>query len=353
MPKETNLTASNLSNNTSKTLQEFAEFIHELEPLKEVSEHVWNTPIAPEKWTLKELVCHLWHWDKNILEVMLPDMKSGGELPAFVDIEQHNQLAREKAKTFPDGSSVLQEFTRIRKDLAEQAVALYDPAMRFTVGGGKQKYSIDSFIRIFVHHDRHHKKQIVDFLSRLEQQEPNTKAAQQATTPLVHTVDGVEKLQIVELEELHLVGVATRTTNAQEMTADAKIPKLWGEFWQAGVLERVSEQLDSEAIYGAYYDYQDGAEGEYTLLVGYSVLNFSGLSHIEGLQTVTIPAAKYAVFTTKQGPVAQVVGEAWQAIWQWMVSSEVERAFTGDFELYDERSIDPQNAQLDIYIAIK
>ena len=67
------------------------------------------------------------------------------------------------------------------------------------------------------------------------------------------------------------------------------------------------------------------------------------------MTTLTIPAATYAVFTRK-GPVAEVVCEAWEYIWQW--SKENKRAFTTDFELYDERALDPNHAQLDIYIAL-
>ncbi|MBL3200069.1 AraC family transcriptional regulator, partial [Klebsiella pneumoniae] len=44
------------------------------------------------------------------------------------------------------------------------------------------------------------------------------------------------------------------------------------------------------------------------------------------------------------------VCEAWEYIWQW--SKENKRAFTTDFELYDERALDPNHAQLDIYIAL-
>ncbi|MGV2537844.1 GyrI-like domain-containing protein, partial [Bacillus thuringiensis] len=56
------------------------------------------------------------------------------------------------------------------------------------------------------------------------------------------------------------------------------------------------------------------------------------------------------VFTTRKVPVAEVVREAWEYIWQW--SKENKRAFTIDFELYDERALDPNHAQLDIYIAL-
>lgn len=66
-----------------------------------------------------------------------------------------------------------------------------------------------------------------------------------------------------------------------------------------------------------------------------------------------IPAATYAVFTTAKGPISEVVPEAWAYIWEWFKNSEMKRAYTGDFERYDARSMDPANAEVDLYISIK
>ena len=68
------------------------------------------------------------------------------------------------------------------------------------------------------------------------------------------------------------------------------------------------------------------------------------------MTTLTIPAATYAVFTTRKGPVAEVVLRGLGIYLKW--SKENKRAFTTDFELYDERALDPTNVQLDIYIAL-
>ncbi len=80
----------------------------------------------------------------------------------------------------------------------------------------------------------------------------------------------------------------------------------------------------------------------------------SGFNQIpDGMVAKTIPAANYAVFTTPAGPLFKVVPEAWAFIWEWTTNSNIERAFSGDFELYDERSFDSNNAQVEIYIALK
>jgi predicted transcriptional regulator YdeE len=95
----------------------------------------------------------------------------------------------------------------------------------------------------------------------------------------------------------------------------------------------------------------NGAAGEYKLLIGCKVTEFGSLP--AGLEAKILPASRYAVFTTRKGQLTAVVIEAWQAIWRWSASSKLQRTFTGDFELYDERCSDPEQAQVDIYIAVQ
>ncbi|KZL91063.1 GyrI-like domain-containing protein [Clostridium magnum] len=61
-----------------------------------------------------------------------------------------------------------------------------------------------------------------------------------------------------------------------------------------------------------------------------------------------IPASKYYVVTAK-GKMPQKIGEAWAHIW----NSGISRTYKGDFELYDERYNDTENAEVDIYVSIK
>jgi predicted transcriptional regulator YdeE len=166
-----------------------------------------------------------------------------------------------------------------------------------------------------------------------------------------HAPDMPGPTRIVEKEELCLLGFAGRTTNAQEMTEQAIIPKLWARFYENVDSKSIVSQVEPGVTYGCYSDYVDGANGEYTILVGVRADPNHPIP--EGMTAITIPAAKYAVFTTRRGSFPAVVVEAWQAIWQWSMISGNERAYTGDFELYDERCSDINNAEVDIYIALK
>lgn len=154
-----------------------------------------------------------------------------------------------------------------------------------------------------------------------------------------------------EKGQFNIVGISVRTTNANEMTADAKIMKLWEHYYEQKVMNEISNPVNPSVTYGLYSDYENGVDGEYSITAGVQVDAYDVVPN--GFIVKTIPAAKYMVFTSEKGSFSEVVFKLWQDIWSWFEREEVERAFTGDFEVYDERCVNPLEAQVDIYIAIK
>lgn len=150
----------------SQTIKQFEDFISYIESLGELDESYWLQPIAPGKWSLKELVCHLWNWDRYSMDVMIPMMENGAALPDFVDIEQHNLAARELAKTFNSSDELIEAFAETRRVMIQLITDRYDKDARFTIGTEKRKYSIDTYLQIFTHHDLEHKKQIDDLITK-------------------------------------------------------------------------------------------------------------------------------------------------------------------------------------------
>ncbi|MDT0125613.1 zinc ribbon domain-containing protein [Paenibacillus sp. RRE4] len=152
-----------------------------------------------------------------------------------------------------------------------------------------------------------------------------------------------EPVRYVTLPGKRIAGLSARTTNAIEMSGQGSIGALWGRYF-------ASEHIPATeaARYGCYTDYADGIAGEYTILVGHEVGEEERLP--EGFDEVQLPPATYAVFTSRTGPMVEVVSEVWGAVWTW--SHQSDRTFTGDFEYYDERSLNPEHAQVDVYIAV-
>ncbi len=153
-----------------------------------------------------------------------------------------------------------------------------------------------------------------------------------------------------EKQSFQIVGISAQTSNAKEITSQAKIPQLWTDFYQQDIVGQITNPV-SQVTYGLYSDYETDVNGEYFITLGIEV---SAVDEVpDGLVIKTVPAAKYLVFTSEKGPMPDIIIKAWQDIWAWFAKSGVERAYTGDFEVYDERCANPQEAQVDIYIAIK
>jgi predicted transcriptional regulator YdeE len=73
-----------------------------------------------------------------------------------------------------------------------------------------------------------------------------------------------------------------------------------------------------------------------------------------GMVATKIPSGKFAVFTTETGPAVKIVPAMWVKI-NSLPKSAVggDRVYQSDFEVYDQRAIDPQNSQVDVYVGIK
>jgi AraC family transcriptional regulator len=146
--------------------------------------------------------------------------------------------------------------------------------------------------------------------------------------------------QIVSKSAFTVVGMKYRGKNEHD-----EIPQLWVQF-----VPRIQEIVDRNpdpATYGVMYDY-DEATGDFDYVAALHVNSASDLP--EGMVSVEIPEAQYAVFTC----TLPTLGRTYRQIHQWLDQSEHEHAGTPEFEYYGE-SFDPENleSQMSVYIPIK
>jgi predicted transcriptional regulator YdeE len=156
---------------------------------------------------------------------------------------------------------------------------------------------------------------------------------------------------LIQKPAMTLIGVAARTTNAEEAGPNGRLPGLWNTYFASGIAEQ-TQVSNSHLIYGLYTHYESDASGAYTVVVGHECDDVA-VEVPEGLVQANIPEAQYMVFRTKRGPVFEVVVQAWNEIWAYFEHSSIKRTYTGDFELYDGRNMNPADAEVDIYIAVK
>jgi predicted transcriptional regulator YdeE len=147
-----------------------------------------------------------------------------------------------------------------------------------------------------------------------------------------------------------VIGIEARTSNPKEATADGSIPRQWQRFFRERILDQIPAKAGSN-IYAIYSDYASDHSDEYTFVIGAMVKD--GATAPLGMVAKRVPGGQYAVMTSDRGPLPKVVPETWQKIWKLEDSGKLKRAYQADFEIYDQRAQDAQNAQVDVYVGLK
>ncbi|HXC94680.1 MAG TPA: GyrI-like domain-containing protein [Edaphobacter sp.] len=158
-------------------------------------------------------------------------------------------------------------------------------------------------------------------------------------------------MRIEHYPGFYMAGLSTRTSNAREMSGNGKIENIWETFLQPGVVAKIPNKIGVDLV-AVYTDYETDHTGHYTYLLGLPVLSNESLP--VNLTVRHVSPGRYAVITSERGPVGEVVRDVWQRIWS-MSEEELggKRAFQTDYEIYDQRSADPENAQIDVYIGLR
>jgi predicted transcriptional regulator YdeE len=135
-----------------------------------------------------------------------------------------------------------------------------------------------------------------------------------------------EGLQTIVLSEpVWIIGLELRTSND---VAFETIPAHWQCFMNEEVLKRIPNRA-SDNIYAVYTNYQNPGinnKGIYSCVIGAAARDTKKIP--DGLVAISLPASTYQVVAVER---ADLVGEAWQSIWQQDTS---QRTFIADTECY-------------------
>lgn len=158
---------------------------------------------------------------------------------------------------------------------------------------------------------------------------------------------------IEQLPEIKLVGITARTSTALEFDPkQAQIGKTMQRFFTENLQDKILYKKNPNKVFAVYTNYESDEYGPYTYFLGQEVTAFENQSDI--FQTLVIPNQDYAKFTPNPGKMPEVVINMWQNIWQMKEANfGGKRSYISDFEVYDERSTDLNNAIVDIFVGIK
>lgn len=155
-------------------------------------------------------------------------------------------------------------------------------------------------------------------------------------------------------QEIKLVGITARTNNQNEMSGEnAKIGPCIQHYYQNGLFDQIPNRKSPGITFCCYTDYDSDYKGDYTYFIGEEVSDLEA-ELPEGLQSIVVEPQSYSKFTTDKGQMPHIVIDAWQQIWSLEEQGSLggQRTYNTDFELYDARAENPEEAIVDIYIGI-
>jgi len=157
--------------------------------------------------------------------------------------------------------------------------------------------------------------------------------------------------KVVQQDEFTVVGIAVRTSNAEQMTPARPIGKQWERLIGEGLLAAIPNKADGKIV-AVYSEYANDKDGQYTYLLGARVRKAENLP--AGMVAKNVPAGRYAVFTSERGPVQKVIVDLWRRVWA-TPKNELggDRNYRADFEVYDERARNPADAVVDLFVGIR
>ncbi|MBL1407935.1 GyrI-like domain-containing protein [Sphingobacterium faecale] len=152
-------------------------------------------------------------------------------------------------------------------------------------------------------------------------------------------------MEFLQVDPFELIGISILTSN-DPGKADVDIPALWQRFFAEDILNKIPNKVD-HVIYSVYTDYEGDHTQPYRVVLGCRVASIDYIP--DGMLAHRINGGKFKKFTAKGNMKENIVYNEWLHIW----NTDLDRTFQSDFEQYDERSQNMNNAEVDIFIGIK
>ena len=147
------------------------------------------------------------------------------------------------------------------------------------------------------------------------------------------------------IQKFNVIGISVRTTNENGQSGK-DIPALWSQFMNEEIQSKIPNKV-SEDLFCIYTDYEKDHTKPYTTILGCKVESLDVVP--ENMIGKTIESANYEELIAKGNLSEGIVYNKWLEIW----NSDLDRSFTADFEVYGEKTQNPEKAEVAIYIALQ
>lgn len=151
------------------------------------------------------------------------------------------------------------------------------------------------------------------------------------------------KAGLGEIDGFTVIGVSTITSNKDGQASEA-INALWERVFAESLGQKVPTK-ENDVLYAVYSDYEGDHEAPYRITIGYRVPE--GTAPANDLHSVHVHPGDYGILSA-QGQQPKALIESWEAIW----SSDLDRAYTTDFEVYGPRFFEDGIHEVLIHIGL-
>lgn len=152
-------------------------------------------------------------------------------------------------------------------------------------------------------------------------------------------------MENVKIEPFKVIGISVRTTNENGQAA-RDIGALWSRFISERISDAIPNKTDN-AIYSIYTDYESDHTRPYTTILGCRVDSLKDIP--KGMTGKSLDGGNYLKLTARGDLMTDLVGNKWREIW----ATDLDRAFTADFEVYGDKAGNPADAAVDFLIALR
>lgn len=152
-------------------------------------------------------------------------------------------------------------------------------------------------------------------------------------------------MQNVKIEPFKVIGISVRTTNENNKAAQ-DIGQLWQDFMGQEILNKIPNKVDN-TVFSIYTEYESDHTKPYTTLIGCKVENLEDIP--EGMMGKSFEGGDYVQFSAKGDLAKGLIIDKWNEIWE----LDIDRAYSADFEVFSEKAMNPQDAEIDFLIALK
>lgn len=152
-------------------------------------------------------------------------------------------------------------------------------------------------------------------------------------------------MQTTEIKPFQVIGISVRTTNENGQAA-SDIGLLWERFMTEGILQKIPHRINDD-ILSIYTNYESDHTRPYDTILGCKVSSLDSIP--DGMVGQAFAGGTFAKFIAKGDMTKGTVYRTWGDIW----STDLNRLYTADVEVYGEKASNPANAEVPIYVAVK